>query len=84
VVGRFGADGCGRFTGDDVHEGRPIRVVYLWSEIMADSCRWEQAFSADGGATWETNWIMEFSRIDALHDVAGPRGCDTRTGRDLA
>jgi hypothetical protein len=27
-----------------------------------DSCRWEQAYSADGGKTWETNWIMEFTR----------------------
>jgi hypothetical protein len=24
--------------------------------------RWEQAFSGDGGETWETNWIMEFTR----------------------
>lgn len=24
--------------------------------------RWEQAFSVDGEATWETNWIMEFTR----------------------
>ena len=24
--------------------------------------RWEQAFSADGGGTWETNWIMDFTR----------------------
>jgi hypothetical protein len=27
-----------------------------------DACRWEQAYSADGGKTWETNWTMEFSR----------------------
>jgi hypothetical protein len=26
------------------------------------TCRWEQAFSDDGGKTWEVNWIMEFRR----------------------
>jgi hypothetical protein len=24
--------------------------------------RWEQAFSEDGGETWETNWVMDFAR----------------------
>ena len=24
--------------------------------------RWEQAFSGDGGETWEPNWVMEFAR----------------------
>ena len=28
--------------------------------------RWEQAFSADGGKTWETNWVMEMTRNDAV------------------
>jgi hypothetical protein len=62
VVGRFGDDGRGAFTGDDVFDGKPIKVLYLWSEITATTCRWEQAFSPDHGATWETNWIAEFSR----------------------
>jgi hypothetical protein len=61
VHGRF-ANGVGTFLGDDVFEGRPIRVRFLWSEITARSCRWEQAFSPDAGATWETNWIMRFMR----------------------
>ena len=26
------------------------------------SAHWEQAFSPDGGKTWEVNWVMEFSR----------------------
>jgi hypothetical protein len=61
VHGRF-VDGVGTFFGDDVLDGRPITVRFLWSAITATGARWEQAFSADGGATWETNWVMEFAR----------------------
>jgi hypothetical protein len=64
VVGRF-RDGRGEFHGEDVHQGRPVRVRYVWSDITAHAARWEQAFSADGGASWETNWVMEFRRGDA-------------------
>jgi hypothetical protein len=62
VTGRF-AVGVGVFYGDDTHEGRDVRARYVWSEITPVSARWEQAFSADGEQTWETNWIMEFSRL---------------------
>jgi len=55
-------DGVGTFFCVDVFEGRPIRVRFLWSRITENSARWEQAFSADGGDSWETNWIMEFAR----------------------
>ncbi|MFI5907971.1 hypothetical protein [Dactylosporangium sp. NPDC051541] len=61
VTGAF-TGGRGDFYGDETLEGRPIRVHYLWSDITADSARWEQEFSADGGATWESNWVMEFTR----------------------
>ena len=61
VVGAF-VDGVGEFYGDDVHAGAPIRVHYRWSGITPASARWEQAFSVDGGAIWESNWVMEFSR----------------------
>ena len=44
-------------------EGRPIRVRFLWSRITDTSARWEQAFSLDGGGSWETNWIMDFTRV---------------------
>jgi hypothetical protein len=63
VHGRF-ENGVGTFFGDDAFEGRPIRVRFIWSEITPRSARWEQAFSPVGGATWETNWIMTFTRMD--------------------
>ena len=63
VIGRFGTDGTGEFFGDDFHDDVPIRCRYLWSGISATTARWEQAYSADGEQTWETNWVMEFSRL---------------------
>jgi hypothetical protein len=61
VIGGF--DGpVGRFYGDDVHDRRPIRVRYVWDEITDSSARWQQAFSVDGEHTWETNWVMCFTR----------------------
>jgi hypothetical protein len=56
-------DGVGTFVGDDTLNGRPIKVRFLWSRMTANSAHWEQAFSADGGATWETNWVMDFTRL---------------------
>lgn len=62
MVGGFDAAGVGEFYGDDTCDGRPIRLRFRWTSEGPDAARWEQAFSADGGATWETNWIMEFAR----------------------
>ena len=61
VVGAF-QDGIGAFFADDSFNGQPIRVRFLWTDITAASARWQQAFSKDGGATWETNWVMQFER----------------------
>ena len=61
VIGAF-HNGVGLFYADDVLRGVSIRVRFTWS-IHADGApRWEQAFSADSGATWETNWTMRFTR----------------------
>lgn len=64
VVGRF-VDGRGDFFGDDVIDGRPVRVHFIWSDITPTSARWEQEFSIDGGQTWESNWVMECRRRTA-------------------
>jgi hypothetical protein len=61
VKGHF-VNGVGDFYANDTLNGKPIRVRYEWSHITASSARWEQAYSADGGKTWETNWTMEFQR----------------------
>ena len=62
VKGTF-AHGVGTFYADDTLRGTPIRVRFTWSKITATSARWEQAFSPDGGKTWEVNWTMEFRRV---------------------
>lgn len=56
-------DGIGTFLGDDTFKGKPIRVRFEWSKITPMTCHWEQAFSTDGGASWETNWVMDFQRV---------------------
>jgi len=61
VKGRF-EDGVGRFYADDNQDGVAVKVCFLWSCSDPDTLRWEQAFSADNGVTWETNWTMDFTR----------------------
>lgn len=64
VTGKF-ENGRGVFHGEDVYDGRPIKVRFVISDVTADSARFEQAFSADGGKTWEVNWIAVDTRLPA-------------------
>jgi hypothetical protein len=61
VFGRFEGD-RGEFYGDDRHDGKDVRVRFVWSGVSEARARWEQAFSVDDGDTWLTNWVMEFTR----------------------
>lgn len=56
-------DGLGEFFSHEECLGRMLFVRFHWTSGGPDAARWEQAYSADGGRTWETNWVMEFARI---------------------
>jgi hypothetical protein len=61
MQGRF-EKGVGTFYGNTTINGKPMRVRFIWSQITATSPRWEQAYSSDGGKTWDTNWVVDFRR----------------------
>ncbi|KQW93358.1 hypothetical protein ASC94_11995 [Massilia sp. Root418] len=50
-------DGRGSFYGQDTVNGRAVLVRFLIMPAGAGQWRFEQAYSADGGQRWETNWI---------------------------
>ncbi|HWU96540.1 MAG TPA: hypothetical protein VN029_13155 [Sphingomonas sp.] len=55
-IGSF-RGGCGEFYAQDSWNDRAILVRFVISDITPRSARFEQAFSADGGKSWEVNWI---------------------------
>jgi hypothetical protein len=57
TVGEF-KDGRGVFYDQEPYNGRTILVRFSVMDITATTCRFEQAFSDDGGKTWETNFIV--------------------------
>ena len=61
MYGRF-IEGRGEFFDQEVVDGKNVLVRNTFSDITADSSRFEQAYSANGGRTWEANWIMTFAR----------------------
>ena len=62
TIGEF-KNGRGEFYNQETLNGRAIFVRFIISDITPDSCRFEQSFSADGGKTWEVNWIAVDTRI---------------------
>ncbi|MGH8199819.1 MAG: hypothetical protein ACREVO_05570 [Steroidobacteraceae bacterium] len=61
VAGKFHGN-VGVFDGKDTYNGKPVIVRFVWtvnpkgSKVVA---KWRQAFSPDGGKTWEVNWRNE-------------------------
>ncbi len=70
MIGEF-EDGRGEFYSQETLNGRAILARFVISEVTPDSCRFEQAFSDDGGRTWEVNWIATDTRMKT--EVAAPR-----------
>jgi hypothetical protein len=61
AIGQF-TNGRGEFVNQETLNGRTILVRFVISDITPNSCRFEQSFSADGGKTWELNWIAVDTR----------------------
>ena len=72
LLGRFAA-GRGEFYSADTLDGRAIFARFIFSDIKTTSFQLEQAFSGDGGKTWETNWIATFNRVSTTAAVPSAR-----------
>lgn len=57
VFGAFDSSGRGLFYGQDTLDGRTILVRFIITQVSRREARFEQAYSADGGQSWEDNWI---------------------------
>ena len=72
LTGSF-ENGVGEFLGPQDEKGVPILARFRWTDISEDGAQWEQAFSADDGANWETNWYMRFERVPSSTQTAPTR-----------
>jgi hypothetical protein len=64
TIGGF-KDGRGEFYDQETLNGRFILVRFVITPVAPDRCRFEQAFSDDGGKTWEVNWVATDTRANA-------------------
>lgn len=65
MIGSFESqNGIGKFYAHETYNGKHVYSRFIWSKISPTFCQWEQAYSTDGGATWETNWVMEHTRVE--------------------
>lgn len=62
LAGSF-EDGAGLFYSEEQDGEQTILAASIWDQIERRSCRWRQAVSRDGGASWEHNWIMRWHRV---------------------
>jgi len=73
TVGSF-KDGRAELFATEVYQGRNVLVRGVWSDITADSHRYEISYSQDGGRTWVTGFSASLTRIsDANASPGGPK-----------
>jgi len=58
-------NGEGVFISEFDDNGANVLVRGLWDRITGSSHRWLQAYSRDAGATWDDDWIMEWTKVVA-------------------
>jgi hypothetical protein len=68
TVGEFN-HGIGTFVDQEPINGREVLVRGVWSNITANSARFVQSISNDGGKTWQTNWIADDTRVKGTKNV---------------
>ena len=61
-IGSF-TNNRGEFYAQDTFANKAVYIRYLWLKVSPNATHFEQAFSVDGGKTWETNWIYDGTRI---------------------
>jgi hypothetical protein len=67
MIGQF-KNGVGEFYDQEMLNGKSIYVRFIWSNTNTDKPHFEQSFSADGGKTWEVNWITDQTRVKGETD----------------
>lgn len=81
--------GRGSFLTDGVTpEGDTVLTRFTFSDITPGTLRWQNGSSRDGGITWSSTWIMEFTRRDPVTDhglwngvTHGTRRCTEKVHR---
>ena len=83
TIGEF-RDGRGEFYDQEAFQGRAILVRNVFTDITPDSYRFEQAYSNDGGKTWELNWIATDTRVkERAAAASGPTAAPRDAGAAL-
>jgi hypothetical protein len=63
MAGQF-QNGRGEFSDRELFHGKMIDLHFVFSDVTEKSFHGEQSFSPDGGKSWETNWIEDFTRVE--------------------
>ena len=79
-VGQFN-HGQGEFYQQDNSDGKGLLVRYIWSRITPTSAHFEQAFSDDGGKSWDVNWISDMTRLGDAEDAISSETVNAQPGQ---
>ena len=62
VVGKF-ENGIGEFYGEEMYQGKKMKLRFVWKKESTNTAQWEQAYYDEANHQWETNWIMIFTAL---------------------